>query len=146
MKIGFLNQAPAVNIHKGPVLQTNKKWVLCGIPLQSKTWLLTSPPESKSSEHFYVQWRDSNKVKLRWEQENPGRVTGSREWNLLQCLKSPSAKNTNICVFPKSSLLFSFFLLSSVLFMNKIKEVKKRWSQGGLFYCTLSFPFLFFFF
>ena len=144
MKIGFLNRAPAVNIHKAPVLQTNKKWVLCGIPLQNKTWLLTSLLEPKSREHFYMQWHDSNEVNLRWEQENPKRITGSREWNLLQCLESPSTKNTNVCEFPKSLVFSYFFLLSSVLFTNKIKEVKKRWSQGGLFYCTLYFPFFFF--
>ena len=139
MKIGFLNRAPAVNIHKAPVLQTNKKWVLCGIPLQNKTWLLTSLLEPKSREHFYMQWHDSNKVNLRWEQENPERITGSREWNLLQCLESPSTKNTNVCEFPKS-LVFSYFFFL-LLFLQLSPSLLRLWfyiRKAQDWSCTLS--------
>lgn len=70
--------------------------------------------------------------------------------NWIKRVKSTPMSQISFCqeckgLFPKSSLLFSsFFLLSSVLFMNKIKEVEKRWSQGGLFCCAISFPVFFF--
>lgn len=128
MKICSLSQAPAANIHKAAARLINTKWALCRTPLQNKPWFPTKLTcRAKKANNFKCSNSTARKKNLQWQKENSWRITGSREWNLLLAftLDSLLAKNINVCVIPTPSMPFSyFFLLSSVLVMNKIIEVR----------------------
>lgn len=72
--IGFLNQALAMNILKAPVSSPDQQEM--GPVQDSPQVRLDSdqPAGTKSRACLHA----AIKVNLRWEQENPGRITGSK--------------------------------------------------------------------